>query len=137
MSFSNQSETDILDALLGASNLGIWPNPVFVGLSRADPLDDASGLDEPPAGAYARQSLANNGTNWPAAVSGDTSTKSNGVLIAFPSATASWGTITHWFLATALTGGVVLASAPLDIAKVIDTGDTAEFNIGDLKITLD
>lgn len=139
MSFSNQTEADILNALLGASNLGIFPNPVYIGLSRADPGEDGSGLDEVPTigTAYARVSVANDGTNWPAASQGDPTSKANGQLLTFPTATLAWGTITHWFMATAASGGTILAFAPLDIAKVIDNGDTAEFNVGDLILTLE
>ncbi len=134
--FTDATEVAVLDAMLGVANLGIFPNPVFLGLSTADPLDDGSGLAEPVGGSYARQSVPNDGPNWPAA-SGDPTSKANGATVAFPTATALWGVVTHWFLADAVSGGSVLASAPLDTAKAIDDGDTAQFDVGTVVITLE
>lgn len=137
MSFTNLSEVDVLDGLLGAVNNGTWPDPVFVGLMTSAPNDDGTGVVEPSGGSYARVSVSNDGSGWSAASAGAPSEKANAAAITFPTASAPWGTVTHWGLFSLATGGNLLAYATLDTAKTIDTGDTPEFGTGNFKLTLD
>ena len=134
MSFADYLENELLDHVWGASAYSA-PANIYVGLSTTAPADDGTNITEPAGGAgYARVAVVNNLTNWPAAASG---LKENGVAIAFPQATGSWGTVTHFFCADAAVAGNILGSGALTTPKTIDTGDTASFAIGDLDITLD
>lgn len=126
----NYGENFILDLLFGDGS----PATFYVGLSIADPTDDASGIIEPSGGAYARVAVTNNVTNWPAAVSG---TKTNGTDIEFPQATGSWGTITHWFIGDAASGGNYYAHGAVDTSKTVVSGDNVFFSTGTLSISAD
>ncbi len=130
MTFANYLEDKVLDHILGKT---AYTMPtVYVGLSTADPLDDASGLAEPSGGGYAR--VATTGATWNAAALGSAS---NAAAITFPQATASWGTVTHFALFDAATAGNMIASGALTVSKAIGNGDTAKFDIGQLTTTLD
>lgn len=133
MSFGDFLELELLDHVLGNSAYTA-PVNVYVALSTTTPNDDGTSFTEPTGGAYARVTVANNITNWPAAAAG---AKSNGTKITFPTATASWGTVTHFALYDAVTAGNFLMAGALTTAKTIGNGDTAEFAIGDLDVTLD
>lgn len=134
MSFADFLENELLDHVWG--NAAFSPAAtLYVGLSTTTPNDDGTNITEPSGGAaYARVAVTNNATNWPAASGG---AKSNGIAIDFPTATGSWGTVTHFFVADAGAGGNIYGSGALTVAKTIDSGDTASFAIGDLDITLD
>jgi len=89
---------------------------VYLGLSTADPTDDASGLAEPSGNGYARQSIAFN-----AAASRKVE---NTALVTFPQASGSWGTITHWALFDAVSAGNMLAHGSLVTSKSVVSGNT-------------
>lgn len=136
MTLSNSFENDVLDAMLGASATLLGPN-VEIALSTADPGEDGSGISEPGSGGYTRVTVANNGTNWSAAAAGE---KANAVDIVFPTATGSWGTLSHWALYDT---GIIKASGILDDGAGTPTPvsvgntDVFRFQTGELRITLD
>lgn len=132
MSKSDFLENELLDHVFGNAAYTA-PANVYVALYTAAPTD-AGGGTEVSGGSYARVTVANNATNWPAAVGG---AKSNGVAITFPQATASWGTVTHFGIFDAASGGNLLRWGSLGTAKAIGNGDTANFPIGDLDLTED
>ena len=113
-SFSDGYENAILDHVLqgGASPL-TPPANIYVGLSTADPLDDGSGLAEPSGGGYARVLWS----NW--TTPADRAVSNNGSIV-FPKASAGWGTITHWFLVDAASGGNIIAQGPLAASKTVN-----------------
>jgi len=129
-SFSNYWENEILDHLFGKGDY--TPPTLYLGLSTADPGDSGAGLSEPTGSAYARiQTVAD---DWNAADSG---TLDNANAVEFASATGDWGTITHFALFDAISAGNMLAHGALAQAKVIGSGDTAAFAVGDLDVSLD
>ena len=130
MSFANFWENEILDHVMGKG--AYTPPTIYVGLSTADPLDDASGLAEPSGGAYARVTTA--AGDWNAAAAG---VIDNANILTFPTATGSWGTVTHFALFDAASGGNMLAHGALTASKAISSGDTPKFAAGDLEVTLD
>jgi len=132
-SFGDFLENELLDHVFGAAAYAA-PATLYMALSTADPLDDGSGLNEPVGGAYARASVTNDLTEWPAAAAGS---KSNANQITFPTATALWGTVTHFAIMDAASGGNMLAHGSLTTPKTIDPGDTASFAASDVTITLD
>lgn len=132
-SFGDFLENELLDHVWGNAAYAA-PATLYLALSTTDPLDDGSGITEPVGGSYARLAVANNLTNWPAAVGGS---KSNGADFTFVTATAGWGVITHMAIYDAATGGNMIAHAALTTSKTIDNGDTVIFQTGNLTITLD
>jgi hypothetical protein len=134
MSFGDFLENELLDHVWGASAY-TPPGTLYIGLSTTQPTDAGGNINEPSGAAgYARVASVNNLTNWPAAVSG---AKANGVALAFPTATASWGTVGYFVVMDLASGGNMLGWGQLTNPKTIDAGDTASFAIGDLDVTLD
>jgi hypothetical protein len=128
-SFADYLELKILDHITGKTS---YTKPTcYVGLSTADPLDTAAGLAEPSGNGYAR--VATDGDDWNAAASGATS---NANAITFPTASGSWGTITHFALFDAATAGNMLAHGSLSASQAITTNQIARFAAGELDITL-
>jgi hypothetical protein len=139
MSFTNFTEAELLDHLLGgntAGNVYTPPATVYVGLSTADPTEDGSGIVEPVGNGYARVAVPNTSASWSAAT-GTPTTKSNTGAISFNPASDSWGTLTHFFIADAPTNGNILLKGALATPKQIGGGDTASFAAGDIDVTLD
>ena len=126
MSLSNTFETDVLEWLFTDTSV-TRPTAWYVGLFTTDPTDAGTGT-EVSGGSYAREAAT-------FSVTGDTATTA--AAIEFPTATASWGTITHVGIYDASTAGNLIAHAALDTAKAIDTGDVFRIPTGDLDITLD
>ena len=128
MSLSNTFETRVLTWLFTGDAV-TRPSSFYVALFTSNPAEDASGTEVSTSGtAYARQSAT-------FTVSGDTA--SNSAAIEFPTATASYGTVSHVGVFDASTGGNLIAYAALTTSKAIDTGDVLRVNSGELDITLD
>ncbi len=133
MSFGDYLENEILDHVFGAATYTPTPT-IHVGLSTTTPNDDGTNVTEPAGGSYARVAVTNNLTNWPAASGGQ---KSNGTVITFPTATASWGTATYVVLYDNEAPANFLGYGALTPSKVIDNGDTAYFPVGTLTVQID
>jgi len=129
-SFADYWENEILDHLFGKGSY--TPPTIYVGLSTADPTDDASGLAEPSGNSYARVATA--GADWNVASGGAIANAND---ITFSEATGSWATMTHFALFDAASAGNMLAHGTLSVSKSISSGDTAKFASGDLDVTLD
>ncbi len=128
MSFSNYLETELLDHVF-TNSAYTSPTNVYVSLHTANPDEDASGAEVSTSGtAYARQA----GTF---SVTGNTATTT--AAVEFPTATASYGTVTHVGIWDASSAGNMLAYAALTASKAISTGDVFRIPAGDLDITLD
>lgn len=126
MSFSNYLETKVLEHTF-SNTAYTSPSTVYVGLFTSSPSEDGSGT-EVSGGSYARQSGA-------FTTSGNTATTS--AAIEFPTATGSWGTITHIGIYDASSAGNLLAYAALTASKAIASGDVFRIPAGDIDITLD
>jgi hypothetical protein len=126
MSFSNDFETRVLQYIFTTGSV-TRPTAWHVALYTAAPNDSGGGT-EVSGGAYARQSVA-------FTVSGNTATNSGAVE--YPTATASYGTVSHVGVFDAATGGNLIAYAALSASKAIDTGDVFRIPAGDLDITLE
>jgi hypothetical protein len=103
------------------------PTTVYLALYTSDPTDADTGT-EVSGGSYARQSITFG------APSNGVST--NSAAIEFPQATGSWGTVAYIGIRDALTTGNLLYHTPLDVSKVIATGDIFKIAIGSLSVTL-
>lgn len=129
MSKSDFLENKLLDHMLGKTSYTM--PTAYVGLFTAAP-SDAGGGTEVTGGSYARKSTA--GADWNAAAAGSSS---NANAITFVTATASWGTVTHFGIFDAATAGNLLRWAALTTSKTIGNGDTASFAAGALVCTED
>jgi len=125
MSFTNFLETEILDHVFAGAAYTA-PSTKYIGLFTATPGETGGGT-EVSGSAYARQSMA-------FATSGDTT--SNSSAVEFPTATGSWGTITHVGIFDASSSGNLMVYATLTASKAITTGDVFRVPSGDLDITL-
>ena len=126
MSFTNYLETEILDFAF-TTGTATRPTSWFIALYTAAP-GEAGGGTEVSTGSYVRQSVA-------FSVSGNTAT--NTAAVEFPTATGSYGTVSHVGVFDASSSGNLLAFSALNVAKAIDTGDVFRIPTGDLDITLD
>ncbi len=128
MSLTNSFETSVLTWLLTASSPSpARPTAWHLGLFTAAP-GEAGGGTELSGSGYARQAIT-------FTVSGNNA--SNNAAIEFPTASGSWGTITHVAVFDASTSGNMIAYASLTASKTIDTGDVLRVPANDLDITLD
>jgi hypothetical protein len=129
MSKSDYLENKLLDHQLGKTSYTM--PTAYVGLFTAAPSDSGGGT-EVSGGSYVRKSTA--GADWNAAASGSSS---NANAITFVTASASWGTVTHFGIFDASTSGNLLRWAALTTSKTIGSGDTASFAAGALVCTED
>ena len=128
MSFSNTTETLVLNWLLTAG-AATRPSAWYLALFTAAPGEAGGGTEVTTSGtAYVRKVAA-------FTVAGNNA--SNSSAIEFPTATASYGTVTHVGVFDAVSGGTLIAYAALTTSKAIDTGDILRVPAGDLDITLD
>lgn len=128
MSFSNYLETELLDHVF-TNSAYTAPSTLYLSLHTANPDEDGSGTEVSATGtAYARQTVT-------FTVSGNTATTS--AAVEFPTATATFGTVSHVAVWDASTAGNMLAYAALTTSKTIETGDVLRVPAGDLDITLD
>jgi len=128
-SFGDFWEDEVLDHLFGKGSY--TPPTIYVALSTADPTDDASGIAEPSGNGYARVATA--GSDWDAASGG---ALANAEAITFPTASGSWGTITHFALFDAATAGNMLAHGELGASQAITLNEIPRFPAGDIDVTL-
>lgn len=107
------------------------PATLYVGLSTTLPTNTGTNVTEPAGGSYARVAVTNDSTNFPAATA---RSKSNGTDIVFPTATGSWGTVTHFVIYDALTSGNFVAWGALTVPVSVISGATVTFATGSLVI---
>ncbi len=136
MSFFDALKNATLDALLGDGTT-LLAGTVDMGLSLTPPADDGTNINEPAGGSYSRVTITNNSTNWPNAASGE---KANGAPISFATASADWGTITHWVLysgGSPKIWGILDNGAETPAPRAVYENDTMGFPTGALRVTLD
>lgn len=126
MSFTNFLETEILDHVFAGAAYSA-PGTHYLALFTAVADGEAGSVTELNGSAYTRKAVA-------FTTSGNTT--SNNAAVEFPTATGSWGTVTHVGVYDASSGGNLMAYATLSSSKTIDTGDVFRVPSGDLDITL-
>lgn len=138
-SLSDWTENNFIDMLFRAQTWTVAAN-LDVGLSTAACSDSSIGT-EVTGGSYARVSVARSLANWAGTQSAGSTTASTGtggqtsnnVAINFPTPSAGWGTVTHFFVMSST--NIVLCQA-LTTSKTINSGDTVSFAIGALTVTI-
>lgn len=113
-----------------------YPSPatlylaLFKAPATAASLEAGDITSEISGGGYARQVVVFNNPTNPGGIS------TNNGVVTFPTATASWGTVTHFALMDAATGGNVLIYGELDLAKAIEIDDVLQLPDTNLSITI-
>jgi hypothetical protein len=107
----------------------------YVSLHTGDPGEAGDQTtSETTYGTYARQAVARTAGGW--TVTGDTA--SNAAVITFPTATSGPSTITHFGIGSAVSAaGNLFFSGTLAASRIINTGITPSFAIGELDVTCD
>ena len=129
---SDYLEQQILNHIFRNTAIFTPPANVYLALFTAAPSDSGGGT-EVSGGSYVRKTVSTT-TQWTApGVAGLTD---NINLQAFVTATANWGTVTHVAIFDAATAGNLLFHGALAASKVVNSGDTFQFAVGDLDVTL-
>jgi hypothetical protein len=131
MSLSDYLENAVINWVRGTT-MPAAPATIYVALFTADPGETGVFTNEVAAATgYARTAVT---------LTAPPSPVSNSADVVFPTATASWGTITHAALVDSATraAGNVLASNTLGGgSQAVGTGITPRFVTGQLTFTLD
>ena len=126
--FSNYLENALINAVLRNTTY-TSPTTVYVSLYTSDPTDADTGTEVSTSGtSYARTAVT-----FGAPSNGVTT---NSADVTFPTATASFGTVTHIGIHDASSAGNLLFHTPLDTSKTIDSGDIFKITSGNLSVTL-
>lgn len=125
---SDHAEALVLDWLM-TNGVATRPTAWYVALYTAAP-SDAGGGTEVSTGGYARQAVTFNAAASPAG------TTENAGVVAWTASGADYGTVTHMGIFDALSGGNLLWHGALTASKVVQDGDTVQFNAGNLALTL-
>lgn len=134
-SASDYLEGKIIDHIFRTSSF-TKPTVLAVALFSAAPSDSGGGTEVSTSSTgYARQSLNPLDANWAAPSSGNGVT-SNVSAINFGTATGNWGTITHWAIYDATSGGNLIVWDALSASKTINSGDSFQIGANQLTITI-
>lgn len=135
-SLTAYGEQALLELLLSDTAATI-PATWYVALSTAAFTTSATGaaLSEVTGGGYARQSLANSLTNFPVGTGSNPRSKSNGIAVPFPTATANWGTVLSAYLVDAASGGNAWLGGDLAAGIVVNTGGSITIGAGQWTFT--
>lgn len=139
--FSDYLENKLIDFLLRGQAFSA-PATTYVALYTAAP-SDAGGGTEVSGGNYARQAISSSLANWAGTQSAGSTTASSGTggvtsnNNAVSWGTVTWsGTVTHFALYDASSGGNELFWAPLSASQAVSSGNTVQFAAGALIVTL-
>ncbi len=145
-SLTDFAENKLVDAVFRGQALGA-PATFYVGLATAASSCETGTVTEVSTSgtAYGRAAVTSNLTNWAGTQSAGSTTASSGTggqtsnnstITIGSTATASWGTVTHFFLADASTAGNIWVCQALTTSKTINNGDPAPtFSSGALTVT--
>lgn len=135
---SNYAETKTLDGWFGGTPLPTI-STMYFALCTVAPNEVDIGTEYTGNG-YARASVTNNGTSFPAAVAGNPSTKQNNVTVSFPTVTgADWTGINGWATvdAAGIPGGNHLYFGTFSAVQSVAVGQTASWAAGGLTFSED
>lgn len=133
MSMSNQTENDILKAILVGTDPA-WRASAnsYVALFTADPTESGAFTNEATYTGYARVALTK-ASAW--TDGGSTFTNAN--IIEFPLCTAGANTVTHYAICTLSTDGQIVTSGALNASLNISAGIKPQFSAGSLQVVAD
>lgn len=106
---------------------------IWIGLSTTTPNDDGSNVTEPVGNNYSRQDADTD--EWETASGSEIQ---NALAISFPTASGSWGTVTHFVLYDAQTSGNFLGSGTINggSGQAIGLNDILQFAVHAITVTL-
>ena len=122
---SDYLELKFLDHFTGTASTSA-PSAVYLGLSTGSMADDNSGT-ELSGNNYSRKAIT-----FASAASGSISTNA---AVEFDAATGSWGTVSHWAIYDASSGGNQLFNGSFTQSKAIGSGDILKVASGSVTIT--
>lgn len=134
MPFSESIDNKILDHFFGKATFAPTGNNRYTGLSSTTPTKTGNNVTEPTTGSYARVQLVAADMNVAAV-----SAIENNADQTFPEATADWLSgvnLTDMVMFDAATVGTFIASKALTVSKPVFSGDTAEFQIGNMDFVM-
>jgi hypothetical protein len=141
MATSNAATTYLEHALLDfifKNNSETFASPgdsIYVGLATAASDPEAGTVTEATFTNYARQQVT--AANWTLASGAtDAQTVTNAANIEYPASGGTDNTISHVFIADAVTSGNILFVGALDASKAINSGDVFRINAGNLTIEM-
>ena len=116
--------------VFGSKKTPAVPEKYYLGLSSAAPALDGSGVVEPGDGTgYARVEL----TSLSAPVNG---VVTNNAAIDFAESTSEWGTMTHFVVYDALTGGNLLMYGELSASRRVEAATIITIKLGSLNLSV-
>lgn len=125
---SNYAEKLLLDWMMTTGS-ATRPTAWYVALYTAAPSDSGGGT-EVSGNGYSRQSVTFDAASSPGG------TTSNSGAVTFTASGGSWGTISHIGIFDASTSGNLLWHGAMTASKTIADGDTLEFAIGNIDLTI-
>lgn len=131
MSATNFARNKSLDLQFGGT-IFTPPNSFYLGLSSTSISTTGSGCTEPVGNGYTRVAITNDKTKFTVATAGSLL---NSTLIAFPTSSGSWGTMTNVALFDNSTSGSIWYYAQLSSPIVIQNLTTLSFAIGAITIS--
>jgi hypothetical protein len=131
MNASTHLEHAILNHFFRSQPVTVPPT-LFLALYISNPTDSDIGT-EVQGGGYVRQPIT---FSEPQQVNGRGQITNN-TQINYPTATANYGTVSHWGVRDSVTGGNLLAHASIPTPRIIESGDEAKFNADSITISVD
>jgi hypothetical protein len=125
---SNYAEKLLLDWAMTTGS-ATRPTAWYVALYTAAPSDSGGGTEVSGSG-YTRQTVAFDAASSPGG------TTSNSGAVTFTASGGSWGTVSHIGIHDASTAGNLLWHGSMTASKSVADGDTLEFSIGNIDLTL-
>lgn len=116
---------------------GLSNGSCYLGLSKQAPTEDGQGAVEPVGNGYERvllNSSSSSGNNH--LEIGDDGKLTNKDIIYLGEATGTWGTLTHYCLYSAKTGGNMLAYGQLTEQISVESGTVPLIRVGEIKISI-
>lgn len=133
--FSDYLEAALLNHILRNTAYS-KPSTIHIGLFTADP-GESGATGEVSGGSYARAAVTNDNVNFPQCAVSGTPTKTNAGIISFPTATAAWGTVTHWAIYDHPTNSTnMLAHGALSASRSVASGDSPRLVAGAISLTI-
>ncbi len=134
---TNYAANKVLQALCGKQSSVALGATAYVGLSTTTPTAAGGNVTEPSGNGYDRVMLGNYNQSYTQKMSNPTNGAiTNTEIIYYPEATGAWGTITHFCIYDAQTGGNLLAFGALTTAITPTANTIPIIRVGELDISL-
>lgn len=128
---SNYLEEAILNHFF-RNQAAAQPTTIYLALYINDPTDADTGT-EVSGGGYSRKQV----TFGAPAQTGDKGVISNNAKIEFDIATTDWGSVSHWGVRTAVSGGILLCRGSFSRVEDVHSGNRLTIEMGNLQISME